>query len=144
MWADPNDRTPVSDVSGQNLVPILALDEERWIQDPCKSSTGSIALFLSCRSCREPDQRLVGMWAHQLGYWLSLFERLLTGRDYLFGDEFSAADCAAFPFLKYSVLGVAPGDDELFHRVLVEVQPHDGRHPRLEAWVRRVDERPRA
>ena len=50
----------------------------------------------------------------------------------------------AFPFLKYAVLGLPPGDDELFHRVLVEHQPLGDGHPRLEDWVRRVDTRPRA
>jgi glutathione S-transferase len=67
---------------------------------------------------------------------------LLGGRDYLFGD-FGVADCIAFPFLKYAVLH-DPADDELFHRILVEHQRLDGRFPRLDAWIRRVDERPRA
>ena len=61
--------------------------------------------------------------------------------DYLFG-EFSAADCAAFPFLKYA-LSRDPEDDELFHRILDEHQIVT-RRPRLEAWIRRVDQRPRA
>ena len=34
---------------------------------------------------------------------LTRFERLLEGRDHLFGD-FSAADCIAFPFLKYATI----------------------------------------
>jgi glutathione S-transferase len=72
---------------------------------------------------------------------LDLFERLLDGRDHLFGD-FSAADCAAFPFLKYG-LGREPGDDELFHRVLEHFGRLDGDHPSL-AWIRRVDAQPRA
>ena len=58
------------------------------------------------------------------------------------GREFSAADVCAFPFLKYAVLH-DPADQELFHRILVEHQQLDGRYPRLEAWIRRVDERPR-
>ncbi len=35
---------------------------------------------------------------------LDLFEALLSGRDYLMGDEFTAADCAAYPFLKYAAV----------------------------------------
>ena len=49
---------------------------------------------------------------------LDLFEGLLSGRDHLFG-EFGAADCAAWPFLRYAV-AIEPDDDELFHRVLHE------------------------
>jgi glutathione S-transferase len=36
------------------------------------------------------------------------------------------------------------GDDDLFHRVLRDYQPLGDSHPRLEAWIRRVDARPRA
>jgi glutathione S-transferase len=64
-------------------------------------------------------------------------------RDLLFGDELSAADCAAFPFLKYAELR-DPADDELFHRILEDNLKLDGGHPRLSAWIDRVNERPRA
>jgi glutathione S-transferase len=73
---------------------------------------------------------------------VAVHEGLLAGRDYLLGDEFAAADCAAFPFLKYA-LKIEPEDDELFHRILHERQPIDA-FPRLRAWIERVDERPRA
>ena len=63
-------------------------------------------------------------------------------RFHLLGDRFCAADCVAFPFLKYAA-GRDPADDELFHRVLDEHQSLDGR-PRLAAWIERVDARPRA
>jgi glutathione S-transferase len=71
--------------------------------------------------------------------WLDLFERMLDGRDYLFG-EFGAADCAAYPFLKYAA-GRDPADDELFHRILDDHQSVEGR-PRLAAWIERVSRRP--
>jgi glutathione S-transferase len=87
------------------------------------------------------DQQRVEELAAWMADNLDFHERLLAGRDYLFGDEFSAADCAAFPFLKYALLR-DPEDDELFHRILDEHQFVAGR-PRLEAWIRRVDERPR-
>ena len=73
---------------------------------------------------------------------LGVFEDLLDGRDYLLG-EFGIADCLAFPFLKYPVLGRQAADDELFHRVLVEHQPLGDGYPRLRAWVSRVDAHPR-
>jgi glutathione S-transferase len=71
--------------------------------------------------------------------WLDLFEQMLDGRDYLFG-EFGAADCAAYPFLKYAA-GRDPADDELFHRILADHQSVEGR-PRLAAWIERVSRRP--
>jgi glutathione S-transferase len=91
----------------------------------------------------EPDFALVAEWSAEMATALGRFESLLAERDYLFGD-FGAADCIAFPFLKYPVLGLPGDDDEVFHRVLVEHMPLGDRHPRLEAWVRRVDDHPRA
>jgi maleylacetoacetate isomerase/maleylpyruvate isomerase len=91
----------------------------------------------------KPDETLVGDWSAQMASAVDRFESLLAGRDYLFG-EFGVADCIAFPFLKYPVLGLPDEDDEVFHRVLVEHMPLADRYPRLEAWVHRVDEHPRA
>lgn len=90
-----------------------------------------------------PDQRLVDELGGRMLAWLDLFEELLTGRDHLLG-EFGIADAIAFPFLKYGRLGLPEGDDELFHRILVDRQPIGEGHPRLAAWVDRVDTRPRA
>jgi glutathione S-transferase len=73
---------------------------------------------------------------------VELFDGLLAGRDYLFG-EFGLADVTAFPFLKYPVLGLHVGDDDPFHRVLVDHLPLDASSP-LRAWVARVDARPRS
>ena len=72
---------------------------------------------------------------------IELFEGLLAGRDYLFGD-FGVADVIAFPFLKYAAFGLSEGDDERFHRILVECQPLRPDSP-LHAWARRVDAHPR-
>jgi glutathione S-transferase len=91
-----------------------------------------------------PSQRRLDGWGAQLAGWVDLFERLLEDRGHLLGEDFSAADCVAFPFLKYAALPLPDGDDELFHRVLRDYQPLGDTHPRLEAWVRRVDSRPRA
>ena len=90
----------------------------------------------------EPDARWVQELAIQLTGSLDRFELLLAGRDYLLG-EFGVADVTAFPFLKYGRQGMPAGDDEPFHQVLVDHLGMDG-HPRLAAWVDRVDERPRA
>ena len=176
VWVDPNDRTPVREVSGQDLVPVLEADGQvvfdsmeivRWLEesypdpplypaDPARRAEMLVFIEWFNRVWKgppneierelgksEPDERRIEALGRELAAWLDLFEALLTGRDYLMGD-FSAADCAAFPFLKYSVLGLEPDDDELFHRILVEYQPLADRHARLPAWVRRVDEHPRA
>ncbi len=90
-----------------------------------------------------PNQERVAILAAEMAAHLDLFDELLAGREHFMGEDFSAADCAAFPFLKYA-LWREPEDDELFHRVLDDYQRLEDRHARLEAWLRRVNERPRA
>lgn len=93
-----------------------------------------------------PDRALVDAWGRQLTDWLDLFERMLAGRDYLMGEAFSAADVAAFPFLKYGLLGDdflrRENDTHLFHKVLVDWMPVRP-DSRLAAWIRRLDQLPR-
>ncbi|HVM58533.1 MAG TPA: glutathione S-transferase family protein [Gaiellaceae bacterium] len=91
----------------------------------------------------QPDTAAVNRLSARMQAALDRFESLLAGRSYLF-DDFGVADCIAFPFLKYAVLGLPPADDELFHRILVDHQPLGAGYPRLKSWVARVDERPRA
>ena len=68
---------------------------------------------------------------------------LLHGRDFLLGP-LTAADCIAFPFLKYGVIPAPADDDEVFHQVLTRHLAVGDDHPNLQAWVRRVDALPRA
>jgi glutathione S-transferase len=88
-----------------------------------------------------PDKARIAKLGRELAGALGVFENLLEGRDYLFG-EFSAADCAAFPFLKYALI-YDERDTEPFHLILREFQVLDGKYPKLESWIRRVDARPR-
>ena len=94
------------------------------------------------RAKAEPDAERIDELGRELTGSLELFEGLLAGRDYLFG-EFSAADCAAFPFLKYGLV-YDESDTEEFHLVLREYLALDARYPRLAGWIGRVDARPRA
>ena len=94
------------------------------------------------RSKDAPDEARIAELGRELAGALDVFESLLDGRDYLFG-EFSAADCAAFPFLKYALLS-DDRDTESFHLILREFQQLGDGHPNVEAWIRRVDDRPRA
>jgi glutathione S-transferase len=88
----------------------------------------------------EADTPDVARWSGRMQRRLDLFEALLTGRDHLFG-EFGAADCIAWPFLRYAA-AIEADDDELFHRVLNERLTLTDRHARLRAWIERVGERP--
>ena len=90
----------------------------------------------------EPDEARVDELGQELSGSRELFERMLAGRDYLLGT-FTAADCAAFPFLKYGLI-FGEDDTEEFHLILREYLALDTRYPRLEAWIRRVDAHPRA
>ena len=89
----------------------------------------------------EGETAAVARWSARLQGRLDLFDDLLSGREYLFG-EFGAADCAAWPFLRYAV-EIAPDDDELFHRVLHERMTLGPGHGRLAEWIARVGARPR-
>jgi glutathione S-transferase len=91
----------------------------------------------------QPDASRIEELGARMRAALDVFESLLDGRDYLYG-EFGVADVIAFPFLKYAAFGMPPGDDELFHRVLVEQMPLGDRYPRLRSWSTRVDAHPRS
>ena len=170
------DRSPVMEVSGQGLVPVLVDDdvvvpdsvailrylEDKWPDPPLfpadPARRAELDVFLDWFNQvwkvppnaieeelerDEPDDARVTELAARMHDSLDLFERLLDGRDHLLGDEFSAADCAAFPFLKYAKPR-DPDDDELFHRILEDNLRLDDAHPRLSDWIDRVNERPRA
>ena len=88
------------------------------------------------------DKLAIDAHAAEMTAALGAFESLLDGRPYLFGDTLSAADCIAFPFLRYATVR-DPHDDELFHRVLEDYQPLGDGHPNLAAWIARVNGHPR-
>jgi glutathione S-transferase len=164
---DPDDRSAVEEASGQRLVPVLVAGDEvvtdspvilEWLEERFPEPP-----LLPRDAARRAEVRIFVDWfnrvwkrapnaiaddaptdalAAEMRRHVALFEALLEGRDYLYG-EFSLADVVAFPFLKYAVLGLPPDDDELFHRVLVDYQPLRDDSP-LHAWVRRVDARPRS
>ena len=89
-----------------------------------------------------PDLDRLAALGNELRGTRALFEDLLDGRDYLLGD-LSLADVTAFPFLKYAVLW-QEGDPDRFHEVLRDHLRLDGRYPRLEGWIHRLDGMPRA
>jgi glutathione S-transferase len=111
-----------------------------WFNQVWKRPPNLIAAELEAP---QPDARRIEELGLRMRAALDVFESLLDGRDYLYG-EFGVADVIAFPFLKYAVFGLPPGDDELFHRVLVEHMPLDDAYPRLRGWSVRVDAHPRS
>ena len=90
-----------------------------------------------------PDRELIAELEDRIAASLDRFEALLAGRGHLFGDELTAADVTAFPFLKYALLWM-DGDPDRFHEILRETMPLGDRYPRLERWIRRMDDLPRA
>jgi glutathione S-transferase len=171
-----DDRSPVEEVSGQGLVPVLVDGDEvipdsvrilrhleaRWPDPPLfppdAARRSELDVFLDWFNevwkvapnaiedeleRDSPDERRVEGLAERMRHSLDLFEGLLDGRDHLLGADFSAADCAAFPFLKYGLLR-DPADEELFHMILAEHLELNDKHQRLRDWITRVNERPRA
>jgi glutathione S-transferase len=167
VWIEYTDRSPVEEVSGQGLVPVLVDDGNvvvdsmvivRYLEkhhpqpplypaDPARRE--EVLVFIDWfnqvwkvwPNAIEAGQGIEES-AAQMRRSLDRFEALLDARDHLMGDDFSAADCCAFPFLKYGLMR-DPEDDELFHQILEEYLQLDG-HPRTADWVRRVAERPKA
>jgi glutathione S-transferase len=85
----------------------------------------------------DPDEATITAAARAMAGALDRFADLLDGRPYLFGDGLSAADCIAYPFLKYA-LRRDERDDETFHVVLDEYQTLEQRHAPLATWIERV------
>ena len=127
---DPEDRSEVVRVSGQELVPVLVEGErvltdspvileyleERFPERPLYPTDPARRaelrtfidwfnrvwkrppnLLVAEELKAEPDPDRIAELAQQIAGALPLFEDLLAGRDYLFGDELSAADVIAFP-----------------------------------------------
>jgi maleylpyruvate isomerase len=171
----PEDRSPVRELSGQDLVPVLidgelVLPDSTAILEHLEERFPEPALY-PADAARRAELRIFIDWFNRVwkgppnrmadaidagdpdaaaierdGAWLQdaleLFEGLLAGRDHLFG-EFGAADCAAWPFLRYAV-SIDRDDPWTFHRVLNEHMQLDSRHPRLADWIERVGSRPMA
>jgi RNA polymerase-associated protein len=173
---DPDDRTPVLAVSGQELVPVL-VDDDLVLSDspvileyvegrfpdpplfpPDPARRAEVRTFLDWfnqlwkrpanlifaeEQKQEPDRARIAELEQRIAGTLPRFEDLLTGRDFLFGDELTVADVTAFPFLKYAAIW-EEGDEHRFHEILRDAMRLDGGFPRLEAWLHRMDSLPRA
>jgi glutathione S-transferase len=174
VWIDPDDRSPVEQISGQPLVPVLVDDDlvvadstaivehlERTRPDPPlfpgdRAQAAGVRIFVDWFNRvwkREPnlladaldagrradDPELVE-WSQAIRARLQWLDALLAEKAHLFGEQFTAADVSAWPFLRYA-LGRDGDDTETFHRVIADEQPLDG-HDNLRRYLERVrDER---
>lgn len=172
---DWDDRSPVIEVSGQELVPVIVDDGEvvwdsaaimRFLDDrypdrplfpsdPARRAEMDVFIdWFNEVWKRDPngiDEELAGnaypaaisAMSDRMASSLDRFEAMLAGREYLMGDEVSAADFAAFPFLKYATIPMERGDTEQFHKVLDDHLNPGERHSGLRAWIERIDALPR-
>ena len=157
---DYADRSLVQRVSGQPLVPVLVDDdgtvvadsmrivrhlEERFPEpalypaDPAALAQMLVFIDWFNRVWKVAPNAIeagtdVDRHAAEMAGALELFEGLLTGRPYMLGETFSAADCAAYPFLKFA-LHRDPADDEEFHVILDRYQQLGETHPNLTEWI---------
>lgn len=165
---DEHDRSAVEAVSGQPLVPVLVAGDEvvsdsprilDWLEERFPEPP-----LLPSDPARRGEVRVFADWFNRV--WktfpngitdglgdaalhtaemrraVELFEALLDGRDFLYGD-FGLADVTAFPFLRYASTGVATGDDDPFHAVLAGQVPLRPGSP-LHGWISRIDALPRS
>jgi glutathione S-transferase len=168
VWISYDDRRHVERVSGQPLVPVLDYDGEivvdsmdivrflderhpdpplypgdptevlafiEWFNVVWKGPPNQIEAELGKP---DPDEALIADLEQRMIGSLDEFEQMLADRDYLLGDEVTAADLCAFPFLKFATLH-DPADDELFHLILRDRQRDGRERPQLAAWIDRVN-----
>ena len=109
-----------------------------WFNEVWKNPPNKINVLLDAP---DADRDRIAALGARITARVEVFEGLLSGRDHLLGDALSAADCAAYPFLKFAVGNLPPDDDDRFHAILAEYQSVDG-HPRLARWIERMQALP--
>jgi glutathione S-transferase len=175
---DPDDRSVVKAVSGQERVPVLedggtiVADsstiirylEDRYPDRPVfpreRRARAGVEIFVDwfdehwkrrlLRGLLEEivyadngrDERTVTALRAGMRRSHELLDALLDGHEFLFG-AFSAADCAAFPFVKFALI-LDDDDKHPVHLLLRDEQQFGDAHPNVAAWIRRVDGLPRA
>jgi glutathione S-transferase len=111
-----------------------------WFNRVWKRPPNAIAAELDGGS---PDAGRIAVLSAEMKASLDLFADLLHDRPFLWGSSFTAADCIAYPFLKYAVAR-DPSDQETFHVVL---EKHLSLGPALgpvRTWIDRVATLPRS
>ena len=128
---DPDDRSAIVELSGQELVPVAEIDGQVVVDStriierleelvpeprlypvhPCQNAGAKVFVEWFNEVWKRPPNALVEAGPElsaRLAGWLQTFEDFLAEPDYLLGPEFTVADVVAFLFLKYG-LGSEPG-----------------------------------
>jgi glutathione S-transferase len=164
---DPGDRSALRALSGQDLVPVLETSDGQvltdsmpivawidatWPQPPLypadpleRTRVEAFVAFFNYVWKVPPNALADGDHAAgspealiaRLRGFTPMFDGLLAGRDFLFGDAPGAADLCAYPFLKYAT-SRDPDDDDLFHGVLIEHLAPGAGLPNLPGWIERM------
>jgi glutathione S-transferase len=160
---DPEDRSAIRALSGQDFVPVaeiygrvvtdspvilrelerLVPEPPLWPAEPARRAEADVFVDWFNLVWKVAPNRMAPGDSKVLRGSLERFEALLDGRDFLLGDELGIADVIAFPFLKYAA-GIAPDDPDRFHHVLAEHLALGPDQPRLRRWICRCDALPRA
>ena len=172
---DPADRSPVRELSGQDLVPVLETDHGEVVADSMRivawleSHRPAPPLWPAdhraahrgrrvrrvvqprlegarpTRSTRElgapePDQARIDAHAERDARLAALVRGpARRPRSTSWATHSGPPTCAPSRFSSTASC-TTPTDDEPFHQILMEHLPIRGSFPRVEAWVRRVDE----
>lgn len=175
-WVDHDaaDRSAISALSGQELVPVLELPDGgvlcdstailRWLEthspepplwpaDPAAAARVDVVIEWFNEVWKGPPNALAGApgdpraagWAARLHGWTATFDALLRPTGWLAGGPvMTAADVVAVPFLRYGVAPPDPDDTDPFHGVLREHCAPAPEHTALRAWLERMASLPRA
>jgi glutathione S-transferase len=175
---DPDDRSVIRALSGQDLVPVAELGSGEVVVDSMTivqrleaiapepplypSDPGARArvdVFVAWfnrvwkvapnaieaeESSPSPDPARIARLGGELAASRDILDGLLADGPFLMGTSLTASDVCAFPFLKWAALDAAPPDVPRFEHILVEWLALGQGHPRVRAWIDRMEALPRA
>jgi len=115
----------IEHVAGMRLVP--SLEARLWDRISDRYVSDAVQAIVSDTIAERFDERVVQQARGRLEMAYGMFERQLGAREFLAGDSFTIADCAAAPGLFYA-LAVGRWDEDA--------------HPRLTLYYRALAQRP--
>ena len=142
---DPADRSPVRQLSGQDLVPVLQTDQNEVIVDSMR-----IVAWLEARRPDPPLWPADPARRAEVDVFVEWFNRVWKTPPNAIDAELGRPrpDRAKIDAWAEEMRGWLHWFEALLegreHLILMEHLPIEGAFPRLEAWIRRVDSRPRA
>jgi glutathione S-transferase len=116
----------IEHVAGARLVP--SLEARKWDRICDQYVSDSVQAIVADTFLKRFDESAVAQANARLGVAYGMLESRLDGNEFLAGDAFTIAECAAAPGLFYA-LAILPWDE-------------DGAHPRLTRYYRSLARRP--